>query len=184
MMQMQKRDDHAVSPVVGVMLMLVVTIIIAAIVAAFAGGLGSGSSKTPQATIQGTYSLTNGMTITHSGGDPIPLGTTTIFVRPTKSFGPDADKYSWQINKTVIYTNQTQNWATARAFLPGDTATISANNLTWVQTHTDTSGVIVSDSQNPTYGFDLPSNVGLSFVLEFQDASGRSIGQGTVIITG
>ena len=37
-------DERAVSPVVGVMLMLVVTIIIAAVVSAFAGGMTGGES--------------------------------------------------------------------------------------------------------------------------------------------
>jgi FlaG/FlaF family flagellin (archaellin) len=43
--------DEAVSPVVGVMLMLVVTIIIAAVVSAFAGGLAGDTQATPQATL-------------------------------------------------------------------------------------------------------------------------------------
>jgi len=58
--------DFAVSPVVGVMLMLVVTIIIAAVVSAFAGGLSGSQTKTPVATIVatefhigGTYDLYN-----------------------------------------------------------------------------------------------------------------------------
>lgn len=41
------RNDIAVSPVVGVMLMLVVTIIIAAVVTGFAGGLVSGQKAAP-----------------------------------------------------------------------------------------------------------------------------------------
>lgn len=45
---MKPSNDHAVSPVVGVMLMLVVTIIIAAVVSGFAGGLmGEGQQKAP-----------------------------------------------------------------------------------------------------------------------------------------
>jgi len=44
--------DEAVSPVVGVMLMLVVTIIIAAVVSAFAGGLASSQQKAPQLTAE------------------------------------------------------------------------------------------------------------------------------------
>lgn len=43
--------DEAVSPVVGVMLMLVVTIIIAAVVSGFAGGLAGENQKAPQASI-------------------------------------------------------------------------------------------------------------------------------------
>ena len=35
-----KKKEDAVSPVIGVMLMLVVTIVIAAVVAAFASGMG------------------------------------------------------------------------------------------------------------------------------------------------
>jgi hypothetical protein len=52
--------DSAVSPVVGVMLMLVVTIIIAAVVSAFAGGLSGSQSKTPQANIVVTGFTVNG----------------------------------------------------------------------------------------------------------------------------
>ncbi len=45
------QKDNAVSPVVGVMLMLVVTIIIAAVVSAFAGGMASSQEKVPQASV-------------------------------------------------------------------------------------------------------------------------------------
>jgi archaeal type IV pilus assembly protein PilA len=49
---MKQQNESAVSPVVGVMLMLVVVIIIAAVVSGFAGGLVGGSNqKTPQVTV-------------------------------------------------------------------------------------------------------------------------------------
>jgi len=49
---MKLQNDTAVSPVVGVMLMLVVTIIIAAVVSGFAGGLvGTNNQKAPKLTI-------------------------------------------------------------------------------------------------------------------------------------
>ncbi|MBP2134378.1 hypothetical protein J2128_002344 [Methanomicrobium sp. W14] len=47
-------SDEAVSPVVGVMLMLVVTIIIAAVVSGFASGLAGGTSVAPQASVVAT----------------------------------------------------------------------------------------------------------------------------------
>ncbi|WP_281767467.1 type IV pilin N-terminal domain-containing protein [Methanoculleus bourgensis] len=68
------RRDDAVSPVVGVMLMLVVTIIIAAIVSSFAGGLGSSSGKAPVATLGIEMSAgpnDRNVTIEHLGGDPL-----------------------------------------------------------------------------------------------------------------
>jgi archaeal type IV pilus assembly protein PilA len=46
------KKERAVSPVVGVMLMLVVTIIIAAVVSAFAGGLSTGTKKAPVASFE------------------------------------------------------------------------------------------------------------------------------------
>lgn len=84
-MEMKKED--AVSPVVGVMLMLVVTIIIAAVVSGFAGGLAGGTKAAPSASIDvKIYSLENygamlpwgegyycpGMTIEHLSGDVLP----------------------------------------------------------------------------------------------------------------
>ena len=48
---MIKSSGDAVSPVVGVMLMLVVTIIIAAVVSGFAGGLAGNMESAPQAVI-------------------------------------------------------------------------------------------------------------------------------------
>jgi FlaG/FlaF family flagellin (archaellin) len=74
---MIERKEDAVSPVVGVMLMLVVTIIIAAVVSGFAGGLASGKEKAPQVSLETHIQLNGGMMggtqmiIKHLGGDPI-----------------------------------------------------------------------------------------------------------------
>jgi len=74
--------ESAVSPVVGVLLMLVVTIIIAAVVSSFAGGLTGGTTKAPAATFDvhvyaprmDTTSgvITPAMTIQHMSGDILP----------------------------------------------------------------------------------------------------------------
>jgi FlaG/FlaF family flagellin (archaellin) len=86
--------SDAVSPVVGVMLMLVVTIIIAAVVSAFAGGMADGTDKAPQATIEATpviqsikdtdttnyvpdypagFTAANGIEFEHKGGSSFSL---------------------------------------------------------------------------------------------------------------
>ncbi len=73
---MIQHRNSAVSPVVGVMLMLVVTIVIAAVVSAFPGGLSSGHSKTPQATVSATITLPpngNQTVFTNNGGDAFDL---------------------------------------------------------------------------------------------------------------
>ena len=80
-----KERESAVSPVVGVMLMLVVTIIIAATVSAFAGGLVGTADKTPQATLDVKATIYHdamgdyvAMSFTHLGGDPIDTSKTKI----------------------------------------------------------------------------------------------------------
>ncbi len=71
-----KKKDSAVSPVVGVLLMLVVVLIIAAVVSGFAGGLMGGQEKAPNfamdTTIKNTgYALTSYILFDVKGGDPL-----------------------------------------------------------------------------------------------------------------
>ncbi len=80
-----KERESAVSPVVGVMLMLVVTIIIAATVSAFAGGLVGSADKAPQAAFDVNIKTTQQwgyinptLAITHLGGDPIDTSRTKL----------------------------------------------------------------------------------------------------------
>ena len=92
-MKKTEQKDDAVSPVVGVMLMLVVTIIIAAVVAAFAGGLATSTEKAPTAVldvqIYSSHDIAGSMgalfngggyapdfTVTHLSGEPINTADT------------------------------------------------------------------------------------------------------------
>lgn len=69
-----RNGEYAVSPVVGVMLMLVVVIIIAAVVSAYAGGMTGGVKKTPQSTVSATSDLQEHLiTFEHTGGSPFSL---------------------------------------------------------------------------------------------------------------
>ena len=74
------RNDHAVSPVIGVMLMIVVTIIIAAIVSAFAGNMGAGEHKAPVASLEVTPSTDcNGTIEFHlTSGNELNLTDTAV----------------------------------------------------------------------------------------------------------
>ena len=49
------KDDSAVSPVIGVILMVAITVILAAVIGTFVLGLGSNVQETPQAGIQFSY---------------------------------------------------------------------------------------------------------------------------------
>jgi len=79
-----KQNENAVSPVIGVMLMIVVTIIIAAIVSAFAGDMSGGQSTAPVASISCSIVKPDAdnatLTMTHLSGDPINTRDTRIIV--------------------------------------------------------------------------------------------------------
>jgi flagellin-like protein len=70
-------DDDAVSPVIGVILMVAITVILAAVIATFVLGLGEQvSSTSPQASFSFQFNEDSGndygtLTINHDGGDSI-----------------------------------------------------------------------------------------------------------------
>jgi FlaG/FlaF family flagellin (archaellin) len=76
---MSKYSESGVSPVVGVMLMLVVTIIIASVVSAFAGGLWGNTDKAPVVTVQASIEHYN-ITLTDQGGDPFQIRDVRLIV--------------------------------------------------------------------------------------------------------
>ena len=77
----KSNKEDAVSPVIGVMLMLVVTIIIAAVVAAFATGLGNDVESIPNAALKATVDSSTGVLYLSSiSGDRIDLNKVTVTV--------------------------------------------------------------------------------------------------------
>jgi hypothetical protein len=124
---MKQYKEHAVSPVVGVMLMLVVTIIIAAVVSGFAGGMAKGQAKIPTATIQGQFSTTSGLQIVHAGGDVLPAAGIVITVKNGPSFGPNLESYS---TNTVDMANVTNMAGTPVAFRNPTTGQLDGYNIT------------------------------------------------------
>ncbi|MDQ2053187.1 type IV pilin N-terminal domain-containing protein [Halobellus sp. H-GB7] len=67
-------DDDAVSPVIGVILMVAITVILAAVIGSFVLNLGQGVQQTaPQASFGFDYntSANGNVTITHETGDSI-----------------------------------------------------------------------------------------------------------------
>ncbi|WP_276271499.1 type IV pilin N-terminal domain-containing protein [Haloarcula litorea] len=80
-------DDDAVSPVIGVILMVAITVILAAVIATFVLGLGEQVGNTaPQASFSFDYdeATTDTLTIVHDGGDTID--NTELSVTATDSF--------------------------------------------------------------------------------------------------
>lgn len=106
----QLRTDDAVSPVIGVILMIAITVVLGAIVAGFALGLEERETDTaPSAEFEFDYDGSDKLTITHANGQEIPEDTVTI---TGHGDGPE----------TVDWTGDTDY---DEEFGAGDSATIS-----------------------------------------------------------
>ena len=181
---MKKSYENGVSPVVGVMLMLIVVIIIAAIVSAFAGGAVSGVNKVPQATITAKFSVSNGLEIDHTGGDAIPLANTvfTIFDGPT--FGPNLNlKTAQMLNYTQmadINNNTVESYQGAfniTAFTPGSALFISASNSACQNLQSN-----IYNAARPDLCISNSTNIGKTFTLQVGDTHGSLISTTDVTI--
>ena len=64
--------ERAVSPVVGVALLIAIAVILAAMIGAVVLGLGTGGADTPQAQLTASFDDdSNTVTIYHQGGEPL-----------------------------------------------------------------------------------------------------------------
>jgi FlaG/FlaF family flagellin (archaellin) len=104
---MRPAPEHAVSPVIGVMLMIVVTIIIAAVVSAFAGNFSGSDRKAPSAAfsaevlpwVEVPAGNSTGILFTHNGGDYIDLNYVTVVL----SCGAESIRFGQTGSDTTPY---------------------------------------------------------------------------------
>jgi flagellin-like protein len=79
-------DDRAVSPVIGVILMVAITVILAAVIGTFVLGLGDSlgdNQPTAQISVDVESDGTNGtVTVEHNGGDPIESDDLEVIITP------------------------------------------------------------------------------------------------------
>ena len=167
---MRTNSENAVSPVVGVMLMLVVVIIIAAVVSGFAGGLVQGNKIVPQAKIIGTCyvnSSSNLVILTHMGGDAITPAKTQVVIKK----GDDWGAY------TGILSGYTQQIASSKIH--------DASNNFWLNA---TTGAVQVTAWRPgelmyiDYSGIKSSDVGKSLDLEVNTVDGKTIAKSKMMI--
>ena len=111
-----KKKEDAVSPVIGVMLMLVVTIVIAAVVAAFAGGLGSDVEMAPTAALDIDVTSDGKVKIESLSGEA--LITKDITIKVTDASGNS--KGTGNLYEQGTYKQLT--------FIPGTTSIVTLEN--------------------------------------------------------
>ncbi|MBP2134055.1 hypothetical protein J2128_002021 [Methanomicrobium sp. W14] len=201
-----RENNYAVSPVVGVMLMLVVTIIIAAVVSAFSGGLMEGQSKAPQANIRGTFSISEGMTITHAGGDSLPTKNLIFTIRDGPTFGPNLESTTAEaldLSKTYVSTDRGKGPVVTKqgtyfmvSFNPGNiitvepkycTCNVSQPNVapTDFEDNIGEDGYTYNGTQTVAWAHCIRNqdSIGKSFILEVSDTEGHLISKSDVLVT-
>lgn len=172
---MIEQKEDAVSPVVGVMLMLVVTIIIAAVVSGFAGGLAGSTKAAPSASIDVGFMQDDGgmgpayvewkMVFEHLSGDSIPTKDVEIITYYTLTNGTtlkhrqspsseSSDLYGYVTFTRVPFLNDMS------LGYSGDNPAKDFGNYTWntgdvLSTGSDvgTSALLGFDITNSTYEF-------------------------------
>lgn len=99
-------DDRAVSPVIGVILMVAITVILAAVIGSFVLGLGNSVQQTsPNANFQFDFDTsTDEATATHTGGDSIPSTQLNITAGTNSSAFPSGTVSAGVTSNAVVYT--------------------------------------------------------------------------------
>jgi flagellin-like protein len=84
-------DERAVSPVIGVILMVAITVILAAVIGTFVLGLGQNVQSTPQASFDFDFEqdADPSVAVTHNGGDTLEIGDNTNSVEIVSGDGED-----------------------------------------------------------------------------------------------
>lgn len=157
-------NEKAVSPVIGVMLMIVVTVILAAVVSSYAGSMST-QDQAPQASLKASASWTDGhIALEHLGGDVLTKSNIQIEIA---SGAPLVSGYANMTN--VTFSPQ------SGYLRPGDNAQIRFNpiNTVWAGNAAHFTGETISQT--------VP--VGTPFKITVIDKeSGQTVYTSTVVM--
>ncbi|SDJ65124.1 type IV pilin [Natronorubrum texcoconense] len=99
-------DERAVSPVIGVILMVAITVILAAVIAAFVLDMGDMGDSAPNANFNyDTDSDGYIVAVEHTSGDSVDYNTLTVIVDGTSYESEDLDGGDWDGNEEISAGN-------------------------------------------------------------------------------
>jgi len=188
-------NEDAVSPVVGVMLMLVIVIVIAALVSAFSGGLMQTDAKAPQASFTGHYSQATGLTLLHTGGESLETQGLKVIVRPSDELGRGQSDYGQILVNTSTLSDVTgAYWVSpldgtfgVMSWRPGETMYVRAQDIVSSGISSDYPpcyNVKLNGGGNTCYVTSLNNqvNVGKKITVEIVQKSGKLISSTSMMI--
>ncbi|PSP91330.1 type IV pilin [Halobacteriales archaeon QS_4_66_20] len=149
------KEDDAVSPVIGVILMVAITVILAAVIASFVLGLGDQNNPAPTANFDFDYDSDAGssgqITITHGDGDE--LVAQNLYIRGQQidnvtTFGTGNDQHWGNLQGAISST-----YANTDTISAGQSATVALNspsneyvvNVVWEDPDSDSTSTLSTD---------------------------------------
>jgi len=138
-------DEDAVSPVIGVILMVAITVILAAVIGAFVLDLGGSEESAPQASWEYDYQdnddgwgdPNDAITVHHRGGDEISRDTVTFAVEGTAVTDTNDYQFDTAPNPQITAGDQIVISGDNTALQSGDSI-----QVTWDSSSGDSSSVI------------------------------------------
>jgi flagellin-like protein len=124
-MAFTRKNEEAVSPVIGVILMVAITVILAAVIAAFVFGMAGNIQKTHTVAATVARNSSTGVVVTYQGGQDanLLLGMNfTVAGNPATSIASTQTGYTITANPAMMYV------ATPASYLPVG-ASIYLNNV-------------------------------------------------------
>jgi len=164
-MQVRKllNEDDAVSPVIGVILMVAITVILAAVIASFVLGLGNTQSTTPTASFsfdyeQGNNGEVSNLTITHDGGDNVK--ETELFIRGSGFNDTRPSPVASGNWPAAVDHTEAGEWAGDTSSSIGDTSAVTAGDRVIVHVTSDYEMRVVWQAQEGDNSATLGSDTG------------------------
>ncbi|VVB87866.1 Uncharacterised protein [uncultured archaeon] len=120
-----RKNEEAVSPVIGVILMVAITVILAAVIAAFVFGLGGSQQAAPTASITASNNPDTpsaDLKIQHKGGDLLKGGDwkiSIVKVGESPSYITSVPGNDLGVGAQIVTMNQTNGLAAATATVDG-----------------------------------------------------------------
>lgn len=107
-------EERAVSPVIGVILMVAITVILAAVIAAFVLDMGDSVGDTaPSSSFDWDQQDNETVTLEHTGGDPIDTSTLSLTApngtAEANGFGGDWDDNEITAGDSIVIPDDTDN---------------------------------------------------------------------------
>ncbi|PSP91331.1 type IV pilin [Halobacteriales archaeon QS_4_66_20] len=135
------RDDDAVSPVIGVILMVAITVILAAVIASFVLGLGDQNNPAPTTDFDFNYDSSGpNVVVTHSDGDS--LDPANVYMRG--NFGSEVQWPSSNTNSDgMVASGNSYDLSVSGA--PGTDGAEYTINVVWEDPDSDTTSTLSTD---------------------------------------